>query len=264
MKSFGTGFPAVAARHGCQLPGHDSPDSDGATGHVAGHVAGHAAGPACVSASEDTHAAAHGQAVTSLVVNVATTPDTGLAMAGAVMAGRAESLTPVSATRGSRASGDGAAVAGPGRGNGPVTLALAAVSADVTPTAALRPVTSPVTAVAAAVAGLSPRRDDRWGYTVAVCCPVCELPIDPAWSAASRADRHTPCAAQPQRMADAARAHRAAHPATHRPGHRAPGRGSRRPQPPAPGRPASTRPRPTSPAPAAGPRAPHPRKDTTR
>lgn len=171
MNAYGTGFPAVAARRGCQLP-----DPDGRA------VAGPGATPHTLDTTEGVAAA-----VTST------------------------------------AAGDGAGVTGP-----------------------------------------SPRRSDGSGYTLPVCCPVCDLPVDPAWAAATGSDRHGPCTTQPARMADAVRAHRAAHPVGHvrRAGHRVPARTSR-PRPAAGPTTPSTRPSPTGPA-TAGPRAPRPGRSTTR
>jgi hypothetical protein len=107
-------------------------------------------------------------------------------------------------------------------------------------------------------------------YTPPVCCPVCDLPVDPAWAAATGNDRHRPCTTTPVRMADAVRAHRAAHrpdhPAVHtRRGDR-PAR-TMRPRP-APGpttpptRATQTKPSRTGPA-TACPRATRPRRSTT-
>lgn len=289
VKSFGTGFPAVAARHGCQLPGYDTRDSHPAAGHVTGHADSHDIGHAGASrVISGSHVVANGQAVTAPVANVATTVDTGPAITGhGPRVGHATGQDLDTANTVARPAGPDLATvqvldAVPAACQDldmateldmATDLDMAGVVGRTAPTAVVAgragsptPVlTSGVTPDVGGVTGLSPRRSDGSGYTLTACCPVCELPIDPAWSAANRTDRHLPCAAQPERMAAAVLAHRAAHPArSARPA--TPGRGSR-PRPPTPTtatkRPA-TRPCPSGPAPAAGPRASHSRKDTTR
>jgi hypothetical protein len=253
VKSFGTGFPAVAARHGCQLPGHvTGPAGSAPVASVSGPQGGHTAG-------QDLDTVAR-PVVPGLATNLDTVPATGqdldiatgldmdiatcldmstdldtttgldvavatcLDMAGAVgpatptavTAGRAGSLTPVSAveqpgrgrqtavsaTLGGHVSADGRVSAAHDRGDRPVTPPAAGPAPTVAATdtrAAARPVASGVTPDVAGVTGPSPSpspgRGDRWGDTLPVCCPVCELPIDPAWSATNRTDRHGPCAA---------------------------------------------------------------------